>query len=110
MVPEEMLGTCQECGNALAYNIYNHPYCVRCDGLRVAVVCPYCGHNTAGGVFEEEFAWYCEYCGAPRDPEFSHYDMGSGSAKPGIKKLFWTIYHESRRRYFYVVRGWRKVL
>jgi hypothetical protein len=92
-----MLGACGECGKALVYNVHDLPFCIRCDGLRISDFCPWCGCKTKDGVIEEDHVWFCVECGRSRDFEFSHYDMGSGSAKSGMPKLFWSAYRYMRR-------------
>jgi len=96
-IAERLLGEC-ECGIALRYNRYNDPYCERCDGLRIGEVCPGCGRPTKDGVVERDHTWFCVDCGYFRDYEISHYDMGSGAAKPGIRKLYWSCWRWWRRR------------
>jgi len=95
-IPERLLGKC-ECGIRLRYNRYNDPYCERCDGLRIAAVCPGCGRPSEDGVEEINHRWFCVDCGYYRDYEFSHYDMGAGSAEPGIGKLYWSCWRWLRR-------------
>jgi hypothetical protein len=96
-IAERLLGEC-ECGIALRYNRYNDPYCERCDGLRIGEVCPGCGRPTKDGVVERDHTWFCVDCGYFRDYEISHFDMGSGAAKPGIRKLYWSCWRWWRRR------------
>jgi len=93
--PEHLLGHCY-CGIGLRYNRCNDPYCERCDGLRIAAVCPGCGRPTENGVIEIEHRWFCADCGYYRDYEFSHYDMGRGCARPSIRKLFWACWRFCR--------------
>lgn len=90
MIPASALGRCRHCQSRLSYNIFDHPYCDRCDCIEVASVCYHCG-AAEWPVYEEETVelsgfvhhlwwWNCPACGEWR-VDFEHQEMGSGNSR-----------------------------
>ena len=90
MIPASALGRCRHCKSLLSYNIYDHPYCDRCDCVAVASVCYHCG-AAVHPVYEEEtvelsgfvhhfWNWNCPACREWR-VDFEHQEMGSDTSR-----------------------------
>jgi hypothetical protein len=108
MIPETMLGTCRDCWKALVYNVDNLPFCVHCNGLRIADLCPWCGHKTKGGVEEQDYILFCKKCGHSRELEFSQYDVGR---KAGSIRLLGSAYRYMKSKWIEIPQSeWLVVL
>jgi hypothetical protein len=96
VIAKKMLGSCRRCETPLSYNIYQHPYCDRCDCVVVASRCYHCG-TAVHPVYEEEtvelsgfvhrlWNWNCPACGEWR-VDFEHQEMGSGTSGRPLARL-----------------------
>jgi hypothetical protein len=91
MIPAKQLGRCRRCHTPLTYNIFDHPYCDRCDCVEFASRCYHCGAREhpvyeleiveldAGDV-QEFWSWNCPACGGWR-VDLEHVEMGSETSR-----------------------------
>jgi hypothetical protein len=96
MIAAKLLGRCRRCRTPLTYNIFDHPYCDRCDCIEIASVCYHCG-AAAFPVYEQEtvtldgfphemWFWNCPACGGCR-VDLEHLEMGSDTSRRLMARL-----------------------
>jgi hypothetical protein len=89
MIPPRALGCCGRCRTSLTYNIFDHPYCDRCDCIELAAVCYHCGAPVlpecrvetfvVDGFRHEIESPVCPQCGGWR-ADVEHLGMGNDTS------------------------------